>query len=214
MRFRTGASCFRRGSIAVTISVTTRYSHRDLNDLSVQTFADEVARGEAVFRPLLPASRSRPLYLRFPFNHTGDTMEKRAAVAALLAQRGYEVAVCTIDNSDYIFADAYDRARATSGGSSAAIIRTEYLAHTAKIIDYYVGLHRTVFGRETAHVMLLHVNRLNADVLDALLTLFEERQFQFVSLADAQADPAYRRPTHSPRSSDRCGAIAGRGASA
>ena len=167
-------------------------SHRDLNDLSVQTFADEVARGEAVFRPLLPAPRAERLYLRFPFNHTGDTMEKRAAVAALLAQRGYEVAVCTIDNSDYIFAEAYNRALATTGGSAAAIIRTEYLAHTAKIIDYYMGLHRTVFGRETAHVMLLHVNRLNADVLDSLLTLFEERQFRFVSLAEAQADPAYR----------------------
>jgi peptidoglycan/xylan/chitin deacetylase (PgdA/CDA1 family) len=167
------------------------FSHGDVNTQSVQTFTNEVARTEAIIRPLLPSPRTLPLYLRFPFNHTGDSADKHDAIAAWLGQRGYEVAVCTIDNSDYIFASAYSRTIA-SGGAEAAILRTEYLAHTAKIIDYYTGLHRMVFGRETTHVMLLHANRLNADVLDRLLELFEERQFRFVSLRDAQADPAFK----------------------
>ena len=167
------------------------YSHGDLNGQSVEAFGEDVTRGEAVFRGLLPSPRTQPLYLRFPFNHTGDTTAKHAGVASLLSDRSYEVAVCTIENADYVFANAYTRALAT-GGAGAAILRTEYLVHTAKIIDYYIGLHRMIFGRETAHVMLLHVNRLNADVLDALLALFEERQFRFISLRDAQADPAYR----------------------
>ena len=166
-------------------------SHRDLNALTVSDFAQEVTGGEAVFRPLLRASRNQPLYLRFPFNHTGDTAEKRTAVAALLADRGYEVAVCTIENADYIFANAYQKAKA-AGGSGAAILRTEYVSHTAKVIDYYVDLHRQIFGRETPHVMLMHVNRLNADVLDAVLELFEQRRFRFVTLRDAQADAAYK----------------------
>jgi peptidoglycan/xylan/chitin deacetylase (PgdA/CDA1 family) len=166
-------------------------SHRDLNDLTMADFAQEVAGAEAVFRPLLTASRTPPLYLRFPFNHTGDTADKRAAAAALLAERGYEVAVCTIENADYVFASAYAKALA-AGGSGGAILRTEYLSHTAKIIDYYVDLHRQIFGRETPHVMLLHVNRLNADVLDAVLELFEQRQFRFVTLREAQADPAFK----------------------
>lgn len=167
------------------------FTHGDLNAQSVRAFTDEITRAEAVFKPLLPGPRTLPLYMRFPFNHTGDTAEKHDAIATWLDGRGYEKAVCTIENSDYIFANAYSRAMA-SGGAEAAILRTEYLAHTAKIIDYYVGLHRTVFGRETPHVMLLHVNRLNADVLDRVLELFEERQFRFVSLREAQADPAYK----------------------
>jgi hypothetical protein len=112
-------------------------------------------------------------------------------VAALLADRGYEIAVCTIENADYVFANAYTKALA-AGGSGGAILRAEYLSHTAKIIDYYVDLHRQIFGRETTHVMLLHVNRLNADVLDAVLELFEQRQFRFVTLREAQADAAYK----------------------
>jgi peptidoglycan-N-acetylglucosamine deacetylase len=166
------------------------FSHGDVNAQTVQAFTDEVTRTEAIVRPLLPSPRTLPLYLRFPFNHTGDTAEKHDAIAAWLSERGYELAVCTIDNSDYVFANAYSRSIA-SGGAEAASLRTAYLAHTAKIVDYYVGLHRTVFGRETPHVMLLHVNRLNADVLDRLLELFEARRFRFVSLREAQADPAY-----------------------
>jgi len=167
------------------------FTHRDLNGLSLAEFGDEVARGESVFRGLLPTPRTLPLFLRFPFNHTGDTPEKRAGVATLLSDRGYEVAVCTIENADYVFANAYQKAR-TAGGSGGAILRTEYLSHTAKIIDYYVDLHRQIFGRETPHVMLLHVNRLNADVLDAVLELFEQRQFRFVTLREAQTDAAYK----------------------
>jgi peptidoglycan/xylan/chitin deacetylase (PgdA/CDA1 family) len=167
------------------------FTHRDLNDLSLAEFGEDVARGEGVFRGLLPTPRTLPLFLRFPFNHTGDTAEKRAGVAALLSVRGYEVAVCTIENADYVFANAYQKAR-TAGGAGTAILRTEYLSHTAKIIDYYVDLHRQIFGRETPHVMLLHVNRLNADVLDAVLELFEQRQFRFVTLREAQTDAAYK----------------------
>jgi peptidoglycan/xylan/chitin deacetylase (PgdA/CDA1 family) len=166
-------------------------SHRDLNVLTVSDFAEDVTRADAIVRRLLPTPRAQPLYLRFPFNHTGDTAEKRAAVAALLADRGYEIAVCTIENADYVFANAYTKALA-AGGAGGAILRAEYLSHTAKIIDYYVDLHRQIFGRETPHVMLLHVNRLNADVLDAVLELFEQRRFRFVTLREAQADPAFK----------------------
>src|SRR5262245_30720460 len=108
------------------------FTHRDLNDLTLAEFGDEVARGEGVFRGLLPAPRTVPLFLRFPFNHTGDTADKHAAVATLLADRGYDIAVCTIENADYVFANAYQKARA-AGGAGTAIVRTEYLSHTAKI---------------------------------------------------------------------------------
>ncbi len=49
-----------------------------------------------------------------------------------------------------------------------------------------------MFGRETAHVLILHVNRINAEVLDAVLRLFEERGYRFVTLAEAQGDAAFR----------------------
>jgi peptidoglycan/xylan/chitin deacetylase (PgdA/CDA1 family) len=166
------------------------YSHPDLNDLTVEQFGEQVDRVETSFRPLRP--RSGGVFLRFPFNHAGDTAAKRDAVRGLLKARGYDVATCTIDPSDQIFAPAYAIALARHDTGGSRRIRQEYLSHTAAIIDYYIGLHRQLFGRETSHVMLLHANRLNADALDDVLRMFEERQFRFVSLPEAQSDPAYQ----------------------
>jgi hypothetical protein len=40
--------------------------------------------------------------------------------------------------------------------------------------------------------MLLHVNRLNADTIDGMLNLFEQRHYTFVALDKAEADQACR----------------------
>jgi peptidoglycan/xylan/chitin deacetylase (PgdA/CDA1 family) len=168
------------------------YSHADLDGKSVEDFQREVENGEASIAPLMASAGKRLAYFRFPMNHTGETKAKHEAVARYLAERGYQVATCTIDNEDYEFERAYrlmanDRA-------SARMLRADYLRYTAKEIDYYAALHRQVFGREIRQVMLLHVNRLNAEVLDQVLRLFEERGYRFITLAEAQADPAFRTP--------------------
>lgn len=170
------------------------YSHPDLNALTVEQFRNEVIRGEASISPLLAERGRRPRYLRFPYNHSGDTREKRDAVAAFLADRGYTVAVCTIDNMDWEFARAYDVALERADRDTAGNLEAAYLRYTAQEIDYYSGLHKKIFGHEIPHVMLQHANRLNAAMMDQVLDLFEQRGYRFVTLETAQADAAYRTP--------------------
>lgn len=170
------------------------YSHPDLNNLTVEQFQDELISGEATFGPMLAAQGKSPRYLRFPFNHTGDTKEKHDAVAAFLARRGYRVAACTIDTSDYVFSSAYERMLARKDEDSAEKLRAEYLAYTAIEIDYYTQLHKTIFGREIPHVMVLHANLLNAELMDQVLKIFEDKHYRFVTLDAAQADRAYSTP--------------------
>lgn len=169
------------------------FSHADYNTISVERFRTELQGGEVTFRPLLPAERGIPLYFRFPYNHMGELKNKLNAARAVLVQRGYQVAACTIDNSDYEFARAYDAMRRRKGAEQdRAKLRRVYLDYTSEEIDYYTALHRKVFGRDVPHVMLLHVNRLNADTLPQILSSFIGKGFQFVSLTDAQSDPAYQ----------------------
>jgi hypothetical protein len=78
--------------------------------------------------------------------------------------------------------------------ASAGKLRLEYLAYTNAEIDYYAALNKQVFGYEPPQVMLLHDNRLNADVIAQVLRLFETKHYRFVSLDDAQSDTAYRTP--------------------
>jgi peptidoglycan-N-acetylglucosamine deacetylase len=170
------------------------YSHMDLSRSSPEAFERDIEMGEASIRPLMRGA-GRPLqYFRFPQNHTGDTKQKHKAIAGFLAQRGYKLATCTIDNEDFEFETAYRLSLARGDDETARKLKAAYLTYTASEIDYYASLHKQVFGREIPQVMLLHVNRLNAAVLEDILTAFEQRGYRFVGLAEAQSDPAFSTP--------------------
>jgi len=169
------------------------HSHPDVNQLSLAQIEEEVIRGETTIGPLMQQAGKKPGFFRFPMNHTGDTKEKHDQVATFLSQRGYRVATCTIDNSDYLFNNAYVR-MLDQHDASARRLRLEYLSYTNAEIDYYAGLSKQIFGYEPPLVMLLHDNRLNADVIEQLLALFEKKQYKLVSLDRAQSDPAYQIP--------------------
>lgn len=168
------------------------FSHPDINGLEMPAIEREIVDGEATSAALMRQAGKRLRYVRFPMNHTGDTAEKQAAIQAFLGQRGNVAAAATIDTSDYVFARAYDVALARGAKDDAGRIRQAYLDHTARQIDYYAGLNRQVLGYEPPAIMLMHVNRLNAEVMDDLLKLFVTRNYRFVSLDRAQADPAYQ----------------------
>src|ERR1035441_1520870 len=170
------------------------YGHPDFDDLTIEQFENQITRGETTFAPLMNAAGRRPDFFRFPFNHTGDTMEKRDAVATFLAQRGYRLAPCTIENSDWMFNIAYGRMIARHDHASADRLRTVYLAFTSAQIDYFMRLNTQVLGHEPPEIMLLHDNQLNADTISDLLALFEKKHYRWVSLSEAESDPVYLSP--------------------
>jgi peptidoglycan/xylan/chitin deacetylase (PgdA/CDA1 family) len=161
------------------------WSHSDFNELSVQQIENEIVQGETGIKPK---------FFRFPMNHTGDTREKHDAIAAFLAGRGYSVATCTIDTSDYVFNNAYLKMLANKDTTAEKRLRADYLAYTSVEIDYYAALDKQVLDYAPPEVMLLHDNRLNADVTDSVLALFEAKGYRFVSLDEAQSDAAYKTP--------------------
>jgi peptidoglycan/xylan/chitin deacetylase (PgdA/CDA1 family) len=170
------------------------YSHPDINALSVPQIEDEILRGETTFVPLMRQAGKKPEFFRFPMNHTGDTKAKHDAISAFLVAHGYRLAASTIDNSDYLFNAAYLRILDENDHLAAKKLRREYLTYTSSEIDYYTSLNRQVLGYEPPHVMVLHDNRLNSDTIDAVLKLFEEKGYTFVSLGEAQSDAAYSIP--------------------
>ncbi|RDL48166.1 hypothetical protein BLJAPNOD_04441 [Ensifer sp. M14] len=170
------------------------FSHADTNTLDIAGIKREIVDGEKTTRQVLKAAGKDLRFLRFPYNHTGDTEEKQKAIAALAAKHGYTIAASTIDTSDYVFDRAYERALAENDTEAAHRIRTAYLMHTQQQIAYYAGLNEQALGYEPPAIMLLHVNRLNADAMKAILSLFEESGYGFITLEKALADAAYRRP--------------------
>ncbi len=170
------------------------YSHADINQLAVEQIEDQIVRGEAAIAPLMRQAGRKLEFFRFPMNHTGDTAPKRDAIAEFLRARGYRVAACTIDTSDYVFNAAYVRLLTKRMASRAADVRREYLTYSGAEIDYYAALNRRVLGYEPPEIMLLHANRLNSDSMREILDLFQQRGYSFIPLGEALADPVYLKP--------------------
>lgn len=170
------------------------FSHPDVNMLTLAQTEEEITRGEATFAPLLAQAGKHPEFLRFPYNHTGDTREKHDAIVAFMKAHGYRLAPCTIDNSDYEFNDAYVLALSLHDKSTAARVRKAYLEYSGAEIDWYTRLNRDVLGYDPPHVMLLHDSQLNADTISQVLKLFQKRSYHFVTLREALQNPAYAIP--------------------
>ena len=170
------------------------YAHPDFNDLTIEQFEDQIIRGETTFVPLMKAAGRKPEFFRFPYNHTGDTKEKQDAMAAFLAQHGYRLAPCTIETSDWMFNMAYGLMLERHDDASASRLQGDYLAFTSAQIDYFGRLNRQVLGYDPPQIMLIHDNQLNADMIEQLLTLFEKKQYRWVTLSEAESDQVYRAP--------------------
>jgi peptidoglycan/xylan/chitin deacetylase (PgdA/CDA1 family) len=169
------------------------YSHLDINDVPLQKYQDDVVRGERTYTRLMRGVAGER-WFRHPYTHTGPTAEIKAGLSRFLAARGYRVAPFTIENSDWIFSNAYAKASAARDAAQAASVRDEYVAHTGRMIEWFETLSKEAFGREIPQILLIHANDLHTDALDPLMAMIEGRGYRWVTLAEAMKDPAYRTP--------------------
>lgn len=170
------------------------YSHPDLHTTPIADFQREVLEGETVTRELLRAAGRTPRFFRHPFLHTGRDAETRARLEAFLQQHGYRVAPVTIDNNEYIFAAAFDRAGARNDGAAQQKVVSTYLEYMEKVVAFYEQQSQAIVGREIRQTLLLHANALNAAAFDDLARMLVRRRYTFVTLDEALKDPAYTFP--------------------
>jgi peptidoglycan/xylan/chitin deacetylase (PgdA/CDA1 family) len=169
------------------------YSHRSLHQTETTEYLQDIARGDTVLRQLLAERGKSPRWFRHPMLHTGTQAEARSRVDDLLHKLGYQVAPVTIDNSDFLFARAYDNALDQRNTEAASRVEHAYLAYMDTVFGYYEQQSRNILGYELPQILLLHANRLNASTLDQLIAMMKRRGYRFSTLEAAFADPAYRR---------------------
>jgi len=101
------------------------YAHADLHTTPLPQMEIQVVQGERVTRTLLEAAGKKLEFFRHPYLHTGLTLDVRRQFEAFLTSRHYRVAPVTVDNYDYLFAAALDRAVAAGDSALQAKILTE-----------------------------------------------------------------------------------------
>jgi peptidoglycan/xylan/chitin deacetylase (PgdA/CDA1 family) len=168
------------------------YSHVDLHQVSASSYIADIERGDSVTRELLRKAGRTLRFFRHPYLKTGRDAETRARVREYLERTGYRVAPVSIDNSDYVFAAAFDRLNAAGDADGAQSVRAAYIDYMEAVTAYYEQQSERIVGREIRQILLIHANALNAASFDALAMRHETRGYRFITLDRALDDDAYR----------------------
>ena len=168
------------------------FSHINIHRSTAEAYLADADRGAEVTRPLLAARGATLRWFRHPYLFTGETQDKHDAIAAGLAARAYVVAPVTLDSNDWMFAAVYRKAEAAGDAGLMARIGEAYVAHTATVLEHWEPYSAELTGgREPAQVLLVHANSLNRDWFARVHGIFVARNYRFVPLETALADPIY-----------------------
>jgi peptidoglycan/xylan/chitin deacetylase (PgdA/CDA1 family) len=172
------------------------HTHRDPNVIPTAAYLHDVDSAHDRLTAILRKHNQQLRYFRHPFLRAGDTPEEKNAIDAHLRSKGYEIAVVTVDNQEWVFAEAYARAKRARDTALVARIKPAYLAHIDSSFAYYEHLSQQLFGRQIPQILLLHANELNADFLDDVARVIRARGYRFVPMSVALRDRAYRTPAN------------------
>ncbi len=170
------------------------FSHLSLQDTPLTDYQHDVIRGETVTKMLLDEQGKRLRYFRHPFLRTGPSLDIRRAFEQFLAVQGYAVAPVTIENWDWMFALIYANAKTRNDSDTMKQVADAYLKFTMAQFAFHERVSLEILGYQVRHVLLLHANELNADLLGDLISLVRDRGYDFISLDQALEDAAYARP--------------------
>ena len=166
------------------------YSHMDLNANPAEAFEREIELNEPALE-LLAGKNTDWHWLRYPYLREGDTVEKQRAVRAYLQAHGYRVAQVTLDWEDYLWNSAYARCAAKNDAYSIAWLKSSYLEIESSYLDLGRDLAKLVYGHDISHVLVLHFGAFSSAILPDAFDLMQKKGFTFVTLQEAESDPAY-----------------------
>jgi peptidoglycan-N-acetylglucosamine deacetylase len=166
------------------------YAHLSLNDTSAVQFDQNIAADEVTLKSLMDHQNWH--WFRYPYLWEGDTLEKRRAVRQYLKDHKYHIAQVTLDFEDYLWNAPYTRCAEKNDAASIEWLKSSYLSTAAEYVGLGQQMAKLVYGRDIRHVLLLHIGAFDALMLPQLLDFMKKQGFKFVTLAEAEKDPAYK----------------------
>src|SRR5688572_28688576 len=129
------------------------FSHVNIANVSLEKYQDEILKGEIITKELLAAKGLKPRFFRHPFLWTGLSLETKSALGKFLSEHDYTIAPVTIDNSDWIFARAYDNAFDKGDKKLMEQIGAAYVPYMDAKMDYWERQSVKLFGREIKQIL-------------------------------------------------------------
>jgi lysophospholipase L1-like esterase len=166
------------------------WSHINLDEHPLDEVEQDVLRDEPVLQKLMDGEDWH--WFRYPYLAEGSTPEKREAFRDFLNQHGYKVAAVTMSFGDYLWNGPYERCKTKDDAAEVMKLEESYLKAAHESIDYYRSMSHSLYGRDIAYVLLMHIGAFDAEMLPRVLDLYRSKGFEFVSLPEAERDDFYR----------------------
>lgn len=170
------------------------WSHPNLEQVSAQAFIANIAKNEPLLEQVDPHGDWH--WFRYPYLAEGETLAKRQAVRNWLFAHHYQIAEVTIDFEDYLWNEPYARCMAKHNDASVAELEHSYIATADHFTDVFRTLAQRLYGHDIPYVLLMHVGAFDARMLPRLIALYRAKGFRFVTLEQAERDPAYHFDPH------------------
>ncbi len=166
------------------------YHHLDLAKTDSINYIADIKKNEPILSQLMLAKDYH--YFRYPYLSEGNAQERRDTVRKFLLNNGYKIAPVTVDFFEYEWNDPYVRCLNKRDEKSIAWLKKTYIeqANNALIIAH--ELSKMLFNRDIKNVLLIHINAFTVEMLDKLLTVYENHKVNFISLPDALSDEVYQ----------------------
>lgn len=166
------------------------FSHLDLAKSNSNDYIVDIQQNSTLLKRLMGNTDYH--YFRYPYLSEGNTAQKRDAIRRYLNENHYKIAPVTVDFFDYEWNDAYVRCLKKNDLAAITSLKQSYLEQALNALALSHSLSMMLFNRDIKNVLLLHMNAFSAEMLDALLSSYEQNDVKFISLAETLQDPVYK----------------------
>lgn len=167
------------------------FSHPSYDEVSFAVYSEDILKNELITKKLLEDRGNELRYFRHPYLRIGDTKIKHDSLTLFLKLHGYTEAPVSIDNEEYLFALAYDRAMARKDSALMQEVGDLYITYMEEKLHFFEEQSEKLFDRNIKHILLMHANALNADFMDPLIEMHQKNGYSFITLDGALTDAAY-----------------------
>ncbi|MEQ9425400.1 MAG: polysaccharide deacetylase family protein [Cyclobacteriaceae bacterium] len=167
------------------------FSHLNYHSTKPADYFENIEMGSILTKPLAMKYASQYRYFRHPYLRNGQTKKKKQQLNNYLKNEGYQIAPVTIDNSDWLFAAAYEKAYLAEDFKMLDSISKAYVQYMVNISIHYREKAKELVGRDIPHIHLMHVNLMNSFLIATVIKELEKADFEIVPLQDVLTDPVY-----------------------
>jgi len=164
------------------------YSHKNVNEGPIEAFESDILADEPFLQRYMPQGNWH--FLRFPYLSAGDAAHHDGVIAWLKEHR-YRIADVSVSFDDWVYTEPYNRCLAKSDRAAIEELKVHYLEGVDASIHRMKALSLKVYGRLIPQVLLSHIGGFSSVMLPETLNRLTAAGARYVTLSQAQRDPAY-----------------------